>query len=249
MKRMVLAAVVIGTMLVGSEGVSAGQRGSGGPKPKMTSGGQAPKGAQGNKGGQAGGGAAARGGGQAASAAAQAGGKGAGNAQGARGGGAKSGGREAGTQASGRKPAKSTTSDGSSVTSTSSTGSSTSSTPTSTLTPVQQKLERNTQLADKLRSRLPEGTNLMDAVDGFRNLGQAVAAINVSSNHNISFTELKTRMVDDGMSLGQAIQDVRRTSDAEAKTIARQADTEATTLIRTTEAESAKKAPKTKSRG
>jgi sensor domain CHASE-containing protein len=49
----------------------------------------------------------------------------------------------------------------------------------------------------------------MAASAGFRNLGQFVAAVNVSNNLGISFTELKTRMVTDGMSLGQAIQSVR----------------------------------------
>jgi hypothetical protein len=234
MKRVVVAAVVSGVMVAGAAGVSAGQRGKSGAGPKVTSpkaasGGQTPRAPQGgNRGGQG-------------SAAAKAGGQGPGAA--AHGGGRTTG----GAQATNRKPART---DGAAAITTSTTAAN-GSTPagTRTLTPVQQKLERNTQLADRLRSRLPAGTNLMDAVDGFRNLGQAVAAINVSSNHGIPFTELKTRMVDDGMSLGQAIKDVRSTSDAEASTIARQADADATTLIRSTETETAKKAPKAKSRG
>lgn len=87
-------------------------------------------------------------------------------------------------------------------------------TTTVTLTPVQEKLKKNTNLAAKLTSRLPEGTDLMLASAGFRNLGQFVAAVNVSNNLNIPFTQLKTKMVTDGLSLGQAIQVLRPTTSA-----------------------------------
>lgn len=100
---------------------------------------------------------------------------------------------------------------------------------TLTLTPVQQKLQQNTNLADKLRTRLPAGTDLMTAAEGFRNLGQFVAAVNVSNNLDIPFTQLKTRMVDDGMSLGQAIQSVR--ADVNATTEVRRAETDANRII------------------
>lgn len=105
---------------------------------------------------------------------------------------------------------------------------------TTTLTRVQLKLQKNTNLASKLQSRLPAGTNLTLAASGFRNLGQFVAAVNVSNNLGIPFAELKTRMVDQGMSLGQAIQDARpRTTDTTV--VARRAETDADVLIRTTE--------------
>jgi hypothetical protein len=104
------------------------------------------------------------------------------------------------------KPAKSTKA---TTTSTStSTKTTTGTTTTTELTPVQQKLQKNTNLAAKVGSRLPEGTDLMKAAEGFRNLGQFVAAANVSHNLQISFTELKAKMMT-GMSLGQAIQAVR----------------------------------------
>jgi hypothetical protein len=86
---------------------------------------------------------------------------------------------------------------------------------TTQLTPVQEKLKKNTNLAAKLTSRLPAGTDLMTAAAGFRNLGQFVAAVNVSNNLGVSFTQLKAKMVPGvtggtgGMSLGQAIQAVR----------------------------------------
>ncbi|MDP9322637.1 MAG: hypothetical protein M3P13_03290 [Acidobacteriota bacterium] len=87
-------------------------------------------------------------------------------------------------------------------------------TSTVTLTPVQEKLTKNTNLAAKLTSRLPEGTDLMLASAGFRNLGQFVAAVNVSNNLKIPFTQLKTKMVTDGLSLGQAIQALKPTASS-----------------------------------
>ena len=82
------------------------------------------------------------------------------------------------------------------------------------LTPVQEKLKKNTNLASKLTTRLPAGTDLMAASAGFRNLGQFVAAVNVSSNLGIPFDQLKTKMVTDGKSLGQAIQVLKPVASA-----------------------------------
>jgi hypothetical protein len=89
-----------------------------------------------------------------------------------------------------------------------------STTSTLTLTPVQEKLQKNTNLAAKVTSRLPAGTDLMLASAGFRNLGQFVAAVNVSNNLKIPFTELKTKMVTDGLSLGQSIQALKPTASS-----------------------------------
>jgi hypothetical protein len=103
------------------------------------------------------------------------------------------------------------------------------------LTKVQEKLKRNTNLAAKLEQRLGSTVDLMDAADGFRNLGQFVAAVNASYNHEgISFTELKTLMVDDGYSLGQAMQKLKAEN---ATTEARRAETEANRMIETSERE------------
>jgi hypothetical protein len=109
-----------------------------------------------------------------------------------------------------------------------------------TLTPVQQKLQRNTNLASKLQSRLPAGTNLQLAAAGFRNLGQFVAAVNVSNNLGIPFAQLKTRMVDQGMSLGQAIQDARP-STTNTTLVASRAERDADDQIRATEQTTTKK--------
>jgi len=113
-------------------------------------------------------------------------------------------------------------------TTTTTSGAGTSST-TTTLTPVQQKLQQNTNLASKLETRLPKGTDLMTAAEGFRNLGQFVAAVNVSNNLGIDFVNLKTSMVDDGLSLGQAIQTWKPTANSTQE--ASLAESRATVLI------------------
>jgi hypothetical protein len=83
---------------------------------------------------------------------------------------------------------------------------------TVSLSPAQQKLQKNTNLASKLQSRLPAGTDLMTAAEGFRNLGQFVAAVNVSNNLGIPFADLKMKMVDEHLSLGQSIQALKPTA-------------------------------------
>ena len=134
------------------------------------------------------------------------------------------------TKASGH--AKTTTT---STTTTVTTTSGTTSTGTTiALTPVQQKLQRNTNLASKLQSRLPAGTDLDTASAGFRNLGQFVAAVNVSNNLGLDFTTLKTAMVTDGKSLGQAIQSQKGTT-VDATQEAQRAQTDADEMIRSTE--------------
>ena len=102
---------------------------------------------------------------------------------------------------------------------------------TTTLTPVQQKLQQNTNLASKLETRLPKGTDLMTAAEGFRNLGQFVAAVNVSNNLGIDFVNLKTSMVDDGLSLGQSIQTWKPTANSTREVSL--AESQATVLINT----------------
>ena len=110
------------------------------------------------------------------------------------------------------------------------------------LTPVQQKLQKNTNLASKLQSRLPAGTDVTKAAAGFKNLGQFVAAVNVSNNLGLNFTTLKTAMVTDGKSLGQAIQAQKGTT-VDASTEATRAQTDADTLIRSTETRQTKQKP------
>ena len=98
---------------------------------------------------------------------------------------------------------------------------------------VQQELQRNAIVREVVRVRLPEGTNLNSAAGGFRRLELFVATVNASSNLGISFFELKRRIVNDGMTLGQAIQDIRPTS--KYWTEARRAEEDAAATIRTSE--------------
>jgi len=97
------------------------------------------------------------------------------------------------------------------------TKSTTSSTGTTTLSPVQQKLTTQTQLANKLQTLLPSGTNVVTAAGGFRNLGQFVAAVHVSHNLGIPFSQLKTDMVTKNMSLGKSIQALRPSVNSTAE--------------------------------
>jgi hypothetical protein len=109
----------------------------------------------------------------------------------------------------------------------------TTTTPTTTsgtaLSAVQLKVQSHTQLANKLQSRLPVGTNVVSAASGFRNLGQFVAAVNVSHNLGIPFSKLKTDMVTNHMSLGQSIQALRPSADASRET--ERAETQARRMI------------------
>ena len=100
-------------------------------------------------------------------------------------------------------------------------------------------LTKNTQLADKIQHLT--GMSAQQACNGFKNLGQCVAAAHVSQNLGISFSCLQADMTgtatksstacpagtgSKSMSLGKAIQTLRPSSDskAEAKKASKQAD-------------------------
>jgi hypothetical protein len=100
-------------------------------------------------------------------------------------------------------------------------------------------LTRNTQLADKIQHLT--GMSAQQACNGFKNLGQCVAAAHVSQNLGISFSCLQADMTgttlksstacpagtgSKSMSLGKAIQSLRPSSDskAETKKASKQAD-------------------------
>jgi hypothetical protein len=87
---------------------------------------------------------------------------------------------------------------------------STATTPPAPVSTVQETLKQNTSLAAKVASRLPAGTDLMDASAGFLDLGQFVAAVNVSNNLGLSFADLKTQLMTGKKSLGEAIPAVRK---------------------------------------
>lgn len=108
-----------------------------------------------------------------------------------------------------------------------------------TLSKAQQKLTSNAKLATKMEQRmgtaLPANVTVIQAASGFKNLGQFVAAVNVSYNHEgISFTELKKLMVKEGYSLGQAMQKLKAT---DATTTAQRAEYDANRMIETSERE------------
>jgi hypothetical protein len=136
------------------------------------------------------------------------------------------------------KPAKPTspTTHGNSSKGTATGGTATTTTTTSTSpTRAQQLLAQNTKLRDKLLTRLPAGTNIDLAASGFKNLGQFVAAVNVSNNLGLSFDDLKARMTGPNpVSLGQAIQQVKGLDAATATTTAQTALTQADREIQST---------------
>jgi hypothetical protein len=99
--------------------------------------------------------------------------------------------------------------------------------------PVQRELQGNLVLSESLRGRLPIGSDLIAAAGGFRRLELFVATVHASNNIEIPFFELKRRIVNDGMTLGQAIQDMRPKSRYWQE--ARRAEDEAAATIRTSE--------------
>jgi hypothetical protein len=129
------------------------------------------------------------------------------------------------------------------------------------LTKAQQQLTKNTNLQSKLETRLgsqlPTNVTMIQAASGFKNLGQFVAAVNVSNNLGIPFSDLKAKMTGltvDGkpittttggtggtattasttMSLGQAIQALKGVDSTTATQTANTATTQASTEISTT---------------
>ena len=71
-----------------------------------------------------------------------------------------------------------------------------------------EQLASNPKLSSHVQSLFPAGTNLSTAADGFKNMGDFVAAAHVSHNLGIPFDQLKTKVVG-GEELGQAIHDLR----------------------------------------
>ena len=89
-----------------------------------------------------------------------------------------------------------------------------------------QLLDQNTKLSANLQKLLPAGMTTQDACSGFKNLGQCVAAIHVSHNLGIAFTDLKDKMTgSNSESLGKAIHELK--PDASAKTEAKKAEKQA----------------------
>ena len=97
--------------------------------------------------------------------------------------------------------------------------------------PVQERLRRDPIRAAMFSGRMPAGTNLMVVAAGFQDVGQFAAAVSASKNLGIPFHQLKRRMVQDGMPLRLAIQDIRPHSNYRAAT--RVAEEEAAAILGT----------------
>jgi hypothetical protein len=86
------------------------------------------------------------------------------------------------------------------------------------------------ELRATLQQRLPAGTDINAAADGFDSLGRFVAAVTVSKNLDIPFDQLKARTTGDkAVSLGRAIQELR--PDAKGGSEAKRAEREARDMI------------------
>lgn len=91
---------------------------------------------------------------------------------------------------------------------------------------VSDRLQDNTKLSSKLQGLLPPGTNLQQAAQGFKNLGQFVAAVHVSHNLGIPFDQLKAKMIGPPKeSLGAALHALKPA--ASSKEEAKKADKQA----------------------
>jgi hypothetical protein len=99
-------------------------------------------------------------------------------------------------------------------------------TSTTHVNPIAAKISAKPQLNARITALLPENTTLDQASLGFKNQGQFIAALHVSQNLGCDcFKQLQTDMTTKKMSLGQAIQDVKKT--ANSTTEAHHAETQA----------------------
>lgn len=93
-------------------------------------------------------------------------------------------------------------------------------------------LAQNTKLSQRLQTLLPAGENVTDAASGFKNLGKFVAALHVSRNLNIPFSQVKGE-VTKGDSLGKAVRTLNPTlSKKEVKSQVKKAKHEAKSDIK-----------------
>ncbi|HLW51344.1 MAG TPA: hypothetical protein VKW06_00750, partial [Candidatus Angelobacter sp.] len=73
-------------------------------------------------------------------------------------------------------------------------------------------------LTANLQKLLPAGTSPQQACSGFKNLGECVAAIHVSHNLGIPFSDLQGKLIgSNSESLGKAIHDLKPDVDANAE--------------------------------
>lgn len=77
---------------------------------------------------------------------------------------------------------------------------------------IATQISRDPQQKAHVEAMLPRGMTLEQASAGFRNQWQFIAALNASQNHKIPFDKLHAALMVDGLSLGQAIQQLKGTS-------------------------------------
>jgi hypothetical protein len=74
---------------------------------------------------------------------------------------------------------------------------------------IATEISRDPQQRAHVEAMLPRGMTLEQATAGFRNQWQFIAALNASQNHKIPFNKLHTALMVDGLSLGQAVQQLK----------------------------------------
>jgi hypothetical protein len=83
---------------------------------------------------------------------------------------------------------------------------------------TEQLLDQNSKLSANLQKILPQGTTPQQACSGFSNLGRCVAAIHVSHNLGIPFSDLKDKLTGaNAENLGKAIHDLKPDVDSKAE--------------------------------
>ena len=89
------------------------------------------------------------------------------------------------------------------------------------LTKAQQLLMKNDNLRAKMAARLPGDIDPVGAANGFKNLGQFVAAVNVSYNQGVDFKAMRQLMLGEGkLSIGQALHQLKGVDIQTANTAA-----------------------------
>jgi hypothetical protein len=79
--------------------------------------------------------------------------------------------------------------------------------------PTLSMVPRNPKLESRLHALLPPGMTVRQAAQGFGDQNQFVSTVHVSRNLDIPFIKLKAKIVDERLSLGQAIQALRPDAD------------------------------------
>lgn len=74
---------------------------------------------------------------------------------------------------------------------------------------ISTKISGNPEQLARIQPMLPEGMTLEQATAGFRNQGQFIAALNASKNNGVKFVDLQKAMTVDGLSLGQAVKQLK----------------------------------------